>query len=502
MWDIYQQARNVVIWLGDAEVNRLWKTGSDKLQAEEEDTHGLLSETLKSVESLADNLIELSQCEPPLVLGPLIMAPTMQDGRWRALSRVLVKPWFSRMWILQEVALSKYAVIHYGQERMAWLKLAQLLSLMEKSPPLRHWFLTWCEAAYAAIYIVYTINFLKSSTSYDFLGVLNLSRDQEVTDPRDKIFAVLGFCDQSTESIVPNYLQPIESILINSARQQISGKKSLKVLYYTHIPTKRPSLPSWVPDWTNRQEFTQRRRYIIPPSLFNAWGKRTPSFAWDHDENHLIVSATIIDSLPCIQGTFIQFADRDPSQCLAACIELAKNRKPATPDHTPKETFWRSLIGNNMDSRDPKIPDPAWGHKIDRYIKANSLSEYINRRARAAQMSRSQILRWHPIKWAQFYWYLQKDPRQIYEEIGRVNDAIACIAGGRAFVSTSKERLGWVHESCQSGDLVVIIHGKNVPFIVRRHGEYWKLIGNCYIHGVMQGEAMVEGHEMVQLTLC
>ena len=506
MREIYQHARNVVIWLGDAEVDRFWKTEPDELQNMEEDAPKSLNETLKSVESLTDNLIELSHREPSLVLGPLNMgsygSPTKHDLRWRALSRVLRKPWFSRMWILQEVAVSKYAVIHYGQEKMPWQRLSQLLSLIEKSLPLRLWFLTQCEAAWAAICSVSTIEFLRSSTCFDFLDVLNLARDQEATDPRDKVFAVLGFCDQSTESIVPNYMQSIESVLTKTSRQQVSAAKSLKVLHYTHITTRYPSLPSWVPDWTIRQEFSQKYRNVIEPSLFNACGKRSSSFAWDDDEYHLIIAATFIDSLPCTQGTFIQFADRDPTQYIPSCMELAKNRKPVTPEQAPKETFWRSLIGNNMDARNPRIPDSAWGRNIDQYIEANNLAEYINSHTRSEHRSRSQLLRRHPIKWAQFYWYLQRDPRHIYEKIGRVNDAIEYIASGRAFVSTSKGRLGWVHESCQSGDMVVIIHGNQVPFVVRQHGDYWKLIGDCYIHGVMQGEAMVDGHDTVQLTLC
>jgi hypothetical protein len=40
------------------------------------------------------------------------------------------------------------------------------------------------------------------------------------------------------------------------------------------------------------------------------------------------------------------------------------------------------------------------------------------------------------------------------------------------------------------GDYVCIIPGCAVPFIVREDDEKYVLIGECYIHGIMDGEAM------------
>lgn len=52
------------------------------------------------------------------------------------------------------------------------------------------------------------------------------------------------------------------------------------------------------------------------------------------------------------------------------------------------------------------------------------------------------------------------------------------------------------------GDFVVIIHGCNAPFVVRptEREDHFRLIGECYVHGVMNGECMV-GQPM-ELTLC
>jgi hypothetical protein len=37
------------------------------------------------------------------------------------------------------------------------------------------------------------------------------------------------------------------------------------------------------------------------------------------------------------------------------------------------------------------------------------------------------------------------------------------------------------------GDLVAIFLGADVPFVLREHGDAYRLVGACYIHGVMDG---------------
>jgi hypothetical protein len=41
-----------------------------------------------------------------------------------------------------------------------------------------------------------------------------------------------------------------------------------------------------------------------------------------------------------------------------------------------------------------------------------------------------------------------------------------------------------------TGDLVVVLFGGRVPFVLRQQGKRYTLIGECYIHDVMDGEAI------------
>lgn len=74
--------------------------------------------------------------------------------------------------------------------------------------------------------------------------------------------------------------------------------------------------------------------------------------------------------------------------------------------------------------------------------------------------------------------------------------------GRRAFC-TSKGYLGLGPRHLQPGDHVVIVHGSTVPFILRSIEENkFTLIGEAYVHGIMDGEGMTEGKQPDVFVLC
>jgi hypothetical protein len=59
-------------------------------------------------------------------------------------------------------------------------------------------------------------------------------------------------------------------------------------------------------------------------------------------------------------------------------------------------------------------------------------------------------------------------------------------------VTTEKGYFGMAPEQTRRGDVVCILLGGRLPVILRPVGQHWEFIGECYIHGVMQGEAMAD----------
>jgi hypothetical protein len=59
---------------------------------------------------------------------------------------------------------------------------------------------------------------------------------------------------------------------------------------------------------------------------------------------------------------------------------------------------------------------------------------------------------------------------------------------GRRLAVTDKSYVGLVPTATQRGDKVSVLYGFAVPFILRRKAGHYILVGDYYIHGLMQGE--------------
>jgi hypothetical protein len=60
----------------------------------------------------------------------------------------------------------------------------------------------------------------------------------------------------------------------------------------------------------------------------------------------------------------------------------------------------------------------------------------------------------------------------------------------RRFCITQKGHVGFVPISVEEGDQICVFVGCETPFVVRKRGDSYILIGDAYIHGLMHGEAM------------
>ena len=59
---------------------------------------------------------------------------------------------------------------------------------------------------------------------------------------------------------------------------------------------------------------------------------------------------------------------------------------------------------------------------------------------------------------------------------------------GRRMMETSKGYIGTAHPQSQVGDSIVLLQGASVPIILRSCEGGYKVIGEAYVHGIMQGE--------------
>ena len=71
--------------------------------------------------------------------------------------------------------------------------------------------------------------------------------------------------------------------------------------------------------------------------------------------------------------------------------------------------------------------------------------------------------------------------------------ATACQS--RRFATTSNGYIGLVPACSEIGDVVYLFSGFSIPFVLRdRQNGHFVLVGDAYVHGIMEGEFWREGN--------
>jgi hypothetical protein len=79
---------------------------------------------------------------------------------------------------------------------------------------------------------------------------------------------------------------------------------------------------------------------------------------------------------------------------------------------------------------------------------------------------------------------------------------IGTFSVGRRFARTAHGRLGSMPRFSAVGDKICLFDGGSLPYVIRPRGDgTYTFLGDCYLDGVMYGEAMVEGRKTEEFTL-
>jgi hypothetical protein len=86
---------------------------------------------------------------------------------------------------------------------------------------------------------------------------ISLFASREVTDPRDKIYGLLGLAVGDEIGMVePDYTSSLEEVFYAAALGSIKRNKNLDVLSYL-VGERSDQLPSFVPDWVHQPDFKE-----------------------------------------------------------------------------------------------------------------------------------------------------------------------------------------------------------------------------------------------------
>ena len=166
----------------------------------------------------------------------------LSPGERKALLDLLARPWFNRVWVIQEVAMAQTVEALCGPHSVPWDTFWNLVCDMD------------IESAVSRLNPPYVLSIRMHSRSYQraLWQLLCRTRYCASTDPKDKYFALLSMTS-STGFPEIDYSQDVASLYTKLALYLLNTLKLdyLPAVQHCSKPNLDTSLdiPSWVPNW-------------------------------------------------------------------------------------------------------------------------------------------------------------------------------------------------------------------------------------------------------------
>jgi hypothetical protein len=170
------------------------------------------------------------------------------------------------------------------------------------------------------------------------------------------------------------------------------------------------------------------------------------------------------------------------------CLEILGTVAPTRPDKLP-DAFWRTLCADR--DEDGKKAQPAFSlamrHLLELSCESPTAGDAASLLENLSSVDIEELL-----------------DSNLPAHIRRFSEIVMDTVWNRrtfrtyplpAFDGTERVLVGLIPQSAQLKDRVCILFGCSVPVVLRQIFEpdgssYWQLIGEAYVHGIMDGEAM------------
>ena len=327
----------------------------------------------------------------------------------------------------------------------------------------------------------------------------------EASDPRDKIYGLLGLAadrDQLKEfGVQPDYIKSCQEVYL-SVTSSMLRQGHISVLCLNSFPKTQIGLPSWVPDWSRPLEISLQGTGVDHMTLepeYKASGSLlpwSPLFTRVGATTSVSVSGFIYDELHDIGATWAEYYPlqntiSDPfvaaKKLLAELVRLSflrgevyktlKERicgaaRTITAEMGYDETGRWARIGNRRYDTAASLVTIQVKYDSDE-------TRILSSELRALTMSDGVQTAFDRLDAAKFCGEIDAKAR-----------------GRKPFV-TKNGHLGLGLGHVEPGDAIAVLIGCQVPFVLRKSvGGRYQIVGEAYVDGIMDGEAVV-GREIL-----
>lgn len=448
MADIFRLADRAVVWLGTEKDNsaHILKTLS-QLGSEIEVEYR--SFTLSPASS--DSILHWSDRSKTLPYS---------DHELQDTGALLCRPWFSRLWVCQEIRLARSnSILMRGFENMLWRTFRKAIFCLF----VKQWN---CNPYPGVRKIREQIHQVLAMSDIDIeiegylCSTIRNLNPCKCSDARDRIYAVLSLlnkCDKDLK-IEPDYTQTTAVIYKDVALKYIEHHQCLDILPYCEFQTTGPvDLRSWVPNWDVP---------LIATGLGDRGKAGGPSKAKArHKEDGFLsvmglISATVISAEEIICHDYMSLIDE-----IRRHAPLSLEHSEYVSGESLLDAFVSTLYANTFihTSSPPLTICPQFEES----------REFIQK----VLQNRDMI----PIS-----------SLTVDTDAGKYMACAITLCQKRSFIMTKEGYIGIAPSATKPGDQVCVLLGCEKPMVLRpTPSSQHHVIEESYVHGLMYGEAFL-----------
>lgn len=433
MYEIYKGADRVVVWLG-----------------EESDDSNIAIDVFNEIGQQIE--VDWAQWTIRTVRKEALKDKLFSKEASNAIYQLLRRPWFERLWIIQEMhAADGRAIVRCGPRSLNWqhlckgvyyIRLKNALIIDDDNPYSQH------RTAYRLVQL------WQDQSAYEtFSNVWFLTRHALCADPRDRIYGLQGLLPLRRRLKV-DYSRSAKEIYEAMALHIIRMERQLHILEFCDLAEGKSSHPTWVPRFDVRSDLSNM---VAPGDASRNSGVETISA----DEQILRLVGTVFgcvdkvksikSSAPSLQGVAVS---------IRALASAEERKAPYVADGSMLEAWCRTIAMNRL---------------TDQY--SGSLFFYVD--IKDALKKLNNVLDENC------------DHNENYESPIYSRDVEECTES-RSLFTTDNGYCGMGSQAIAPGDKVGILLGCRMPLILRpASGSHYEVVCAAHIHGLMDSEALL-----------
>ena len=518
MGSIYSQARTIV-WLG--------------LEDESEDGSRVLDLLIKfaevrhAMESLEGDPVKYSKQLPQALDAVGLDLEGVQALPWAALYAFFRRPWFQRVWVNQEVACGYGTTFLIGKRSVSTAELQGAIGLMgdleklmarstERNDDHGDFFELRTKYKQDRIQAWHTTRshtlLLRRTEAHHDLRTVTYLRRCQTKDARDHIYGLFSTLADSRNHEV-DYAKAVEVVYADFAWHCIRSSGTLMVLSEDsacrngevreekrHVAHLRKQLPSWCPDWSGARH--EDARSLIDTNV----DEDDLASTWCASAGRSLQAKRLSPLTLQLRGMIVDIVEEVGT--LFPDIEGLGSAERMLPGHQ-SAIFrdWEKFIAAHS-------PSPAGTSAVELTQRLLWFGWDIHDDASLADAADAGIEGDSALHgtldmmsvfncWANRYTTGDLCPLPLScPEIGTDRQtAIADVAMYRAYYNnrgasifaTKRGYIGTATPDIAVGDLVCLLYGGQVPYIMRLHDNAdptYRFSSDCYIEGMMFGESV------------